>query len=100
MSEPSESSDSPASSTGLRPRPAAMLPTTKSEIMLNAKAMPTLVPARPSWPERFLAATAPTVALSGKAALTKTWEPASRSVEVAISRGTMTSVVTRVACRT
>ena len=35
--------------------------------------MPTLVPASPSWPESRLAATAPTVALSGSDALTKTW---------------------------
>ena len=32
--------------------------------------MPTLVPARPSWPDNLLAATAPTVALSGSDALT------------------------------
>ena len=59
----------PASSTGLRPRFCAMLPTTKSESMLKMNAMPTLIPASPSWPESRLAATAPTVALSGSDAL-------------------------------
>ena len=77
-----------------------MLPTTNSEIMLNANARPTLRPARPSCPESSFAATAPTVALSGIVALTKTWEPARRNVERAISRGTMISELTGVACRT
>src|SRR4051812_43676462 len=77
-----------------------MLPTTNSEIMLNANARPTLRPARLSWPERSFAATAPTVALSGIVALTKIWEPARRKVECAISRGTMISELTCTACRT
>ena len=72
MSAPSASRLSPASSTGLRPRFCATLLTTYSESTLNRNAMPTLVPASPSWPESRLAATAPTVALSGSDALTNT----------------------------
>ena len=68
-----------------------MLPTTNSESMLNRKAMPTLVPARPSCPESRLAATAPTVALSGSDALTKICAPARRPVARASSRGTIRS---------
>ena len=65
--------------------------------------MPTLVPASPSWPESRLAATAPTVALSGSDALTKTCAAASRPVARTSSRGTISSTpgaLTAQACRT
>ena len=65
--------------------------------------MPTLVPASPSWPESRLAATAPTVALSGSDALTNTCAAASRPVARTSSRGTIRSTpgaLTAQACRT
>ncbi len=102
-SAPSASRLRPASSTGLRPRFWAMLPTIQSESMLNRKAMPTLVPARPSWPESSLAATAPTVAFRGSAALTKICAPASLPVARTTSRGMIGSAgaeLTPQACRT
>src|SRR3954452_9086743 len=65
--------------------------------------MPTLAPASPSCPDRRLAATAPTVALSGSEALTKTCAPASLPVARTSSRGTIRSeagALTVQACRT
>ena len=53
----------------MRPRRSLTRPATQSAATLESSARPTLVPAMPAWCESSAVATAPTLALSGMAAL-------------------------------